>query len=105
MARVSIDFKAAQLFFNLIKQVKGVLGCQNFIAELVGKLAELGGAESASDMTIAMICRGFLLTLTYQEFSIATWHTVTVQVLQKLALLLKDRTESQKQAIDLLLAH
>ena len=27
MARLAIDFKAAQLFFNLIKQSKGVLGC------------------------------------------------------------------------------
>lgn len=81
MARVAIDFKAAQLFFNLIKQVKGVLGCQNFIAELAGKLAELGLAENASEMTVAMACRGFLLTMSYQEFSSTTWHTVTVQVL------------------------
>ena len=40
MARLSIDFKAAQLFFDLVKQTRGVLGCQNFITDLVGKLSE-----------------------------------------------------------------
>ena len=28
MSCLAIDFKAAQLFFNLVKQSRGVIGCQ-----------------------------------------------------------------------------
>ena len=39
MKGIAVDFKAAQLFFNLVRQTKGVHGCQNFVTELSDKLA------------------------------------------------------------------
>ena len=47
LGRLAIDFKAAQLFFELIKQSKGVLGSQNYIQDLVGQMWQQFPSSSA----------------------------------------------------------
>jgi len=102
MGRLSIDFKAAQLFFNLVKQSKGVLGCQNYITTLVDKLSEQVpfDREFPNDMKLAMVTRGLLLTLSHTDFSSVSWQPVTMQCLKLFA-----QVTEQSKNVALVVAH
>ena len=84
MARLQIDFKAAQMFFNLVKQSQGILGCQSYIIKLVQQLSDQVplDREFHDDMKVGMVARGLLLILSYADVSSVSWHTVTVQCLK-----------------------
>ena len=59
-----------------------MLGCQNFIQQLVDNL-ESHLATSKDELTQnALILRGVLLTCSYAEFGSVTWHLVTMRVLK-----------------------
>lgn len=105
MVRMSIDFKAAQLFFALVKQNFGVLSCQNYVTELVDRLSEQITQEDTQEndlLKIAMVCRGLLLTCSYQEFSSVTWHLTTIKVLRAFVQLFNRKNTC---SIDLVVAY
>ena len=101
MAKLAIDFKAAQLFFNLIKQVQGVYRCQIYIEELADRLLGQALLDEKNDMKQAMVCRGLLLTMSYIDVSSTTWHSVTLKVLKAFVQV----TKNENQKVDLVVAH
>lgn len=118
MARLAIDFKAAQLFFSLIKQSNGVLFCQNYIDELVDKIAgrttTCASGESL-EMLEAMKCRGLLLMMSFADMGSTSWHLVTLHILKSLALqtvlaeeeagTTKKKEKKLRRPLDLVVAH